>query len=324
MGQEIEVRLRDEGIVIQGTRTSTEGWTWLHQHRPCAETLKWRCPCGAEIDTATIRSGGFYSVPGGYFLRCPDCARWYLHHLDLGYVEGARREGADPDGLLHRMPDEAGFLLGILAAPEDAVLRGVYADYLEERGDARAAALRLKCEIATIAEGDPRRAEMLARLEQLRPDLDAEWFALVIRLGPVALCLIGSPDSDLADLPQHLQAAGVSVRPAGVVRNGDYVVFCISCPDGPTSATREAVLRCAGRTVAPVAIVLTRAELLENDSLRELVTMEEMELLSLVLPRDEVERLPLYWDFDPGLARKLLALISAGPTMITCSGARGA
>jgi hypothetical protein len=70
--------------------------------------------------------------------------------------------------------------------------------------------------------------------------------------------------------------------------------------------------------VAPVAVVLTRV--LDNDSLRDLVTLEEMELLSRVLPSEVVERLPLYYDFDPGLARKLLCPISEGLTMITCGG----
>jgi uncharacterized protein (TIGR02996 family) len=320
MRKTIEVRLRDEGTVIEGTLTQADdGYRYLH-HRPCAETLQWRCPCGAEIDTATIPRGRFYGVTGGYFLQCPSCGRWYMHHLSSGYVEGAQKERPIPDELLKKMPDEGSFLHGILAEPNDTALWGVYADYLEERGDARAEALRLKCAIAGIAVADPRRGQLLARLEQLRPALDPEWFALVIRLGPAALCLIGCPATDLADLPQKLPASGVRVRPLGVVQNGDYAVFCISCPDGPMQDTRDAVLRCAGHTIAPVAIVLTRADMLENDSLRDLVTHEEMELLSLVIPRHEVERLPLYYDFDPGLGRKLLSLIYEGPAMITCSG----
>jgi uncharacterized protein (TIGR02996 family) len=323
MGKKIEVRLRDEGTVIEGTLTETNDLTWLLQGRPFPETLRWRCPCGAEIDTATIPRGRFYDAyeaGRGYYLQCPGCRRWYMHGPATGYVEGVKREAAIPDEFLRRMPDEGGLLRGILSDPEDAALRVVYADYLEERGDARGEALRLKCAIAGIAEGDPRRGELLARLEQLRPALDPGWFALVVRLGPAALCLIGDPASDLADLPQRLPASGVNVRPPSVVQNGDYVVFCISCPDGPQPGTREALLRCAGRTVAPVAIVLTRAELIDNDSLRNLVTLEERELLSQVIPGHEVDRLPLYYDFDPGLATKLLSRIAEGPAMIACSG----
>jgi len=320
MAKKIEVRLRDEGTVIEGTLTETSDWRRQLQDRPCPETLRWRCPCGAGIDTATMPRGRFYGVTGGYFVQCPGCGRWYLHHLALGYVEGCQKERSIPDEFHKGRPDEGDLLRGLLADPEDAALPRVYADYLEERGDARAEALRLKCALEGAPEGDPRRRGLLARLEQLRPGLDAGWFALVVRLGPAALGLIGCPTSDLAELPQRLLAAGVNVRPPGLVQDGDYVVFCISCPDGPTPGTRQAVLRCAGRTVAPVALVLTRAELIDNDSLRDLVTVQEMELLSQVLPRPEVERLPLYYDFDPGLARKLLSRICEGPAMVTCSG----
>jgi len=323
MGKKIEVRLHDQCIVIEGTLSEGNDPWWQLNHRPHSETLRWRCPCGVDIDTATMPSGRFYvvrDVKGGYLLQCPGCRRWYMHYCALGYVEGGQTEKSITDALFHKAPAECGFIRGILAAPEDDVLPRVYADYLEERGDSRAEALRLKCAIADIPEGDLRHGELLARLEQLRPALDAEWFALVVRLGPAALCLIGCPASDLAELPKQLPGAGVNVRPPGVVRNGDYVAFCISCPDGPMPGTLEAVLRCAGRTVAPVAIVLTRAELIDNDSLRELVTAEEMELLSRVIPRQEVERLPLYYGFDPGLARKLLSRVSEGPPMITCNG----
>src|SRR5947207_13254878 len=40
------------------------------------------------------------------------------------------------------MIEEEAFLRALLASPEDAALHGVYADWLEERGDARAAYLR--------------------------------------------------------------------------------------------------------------------------------------------------------------------------------------
>src|SRR5262245_12166122 len=317
MTKKSEIRLRDEGTGIEGTLAEVNELSWLGP-RHCLQTVRWRCPCGAEIDTATIAGDRFFSVGDGYFVQCPGCGRWYRHHVSQGYVEGSRTEGPIADALLKRMPDETGFLRAVLAEPEDAGVWAVYADYLEERGDSRAEALRLKCSIGGMVEGEPRRREMLARLEQLRPALDAEWFALVIRFGPAGLCLIGSQDTDLADLPQRFLASGVNVRPFGVVRNGDYVIFCISCTDGPMPNTRDAVLRCAGHAIAPVAIVLTKVELSANDSLRNLVTMEEMELLSQVIPRDEVERLLIYYDFDPGLVRKLLSLINEGPAIITC------
>ncbi len=89
-----------------------------------------------------------------------------------------------------------------------------------------------------------------------------------------ALRLIGG-SGDLADLPQRLQDEGIDVRLPEVIQDADYVAFCISCTDGPTPATSQAVELCAGRTVAAVAIVLTNYALLDDDSLRELVTVEE-------------------------------------------------
>src|SRR5262249_947119 len=97
-----------------------------------------------------------YRVEGGYFLPCPGCGRWYMHHCALGYVEGVQKERSIPDALVERMPDECGFIRAILADPHDAALRSVYADSLEHPPDARSEALRIKCEMASIPEGDGR------------------------------------------------------------------------------------------------------------------------------------------------------------------------
>jgi hypothetical protein len=43
-----------------------------------------------------------------------------------------------------------------------------------------------------------------------------------------------------------------------------------------------------------------------------------MELLSRVVPSAVVKRLPLYYDFDPGLAAKLKSRINEGIEAITC------
>jgi uncharacterized protein (TIGR02996 family) len=57
------------------------------------------------------------------------------------------------------------FLQGINGSPEDAPVRLVYADWLEERGDGRAEFLRLLHQ----------RAVVTARLRQLVPELDPAW-----------------------------------------------------------------------------------------------------------------------------------------------------
>lgn len=87
-------------------------------------------------------------------------------------------------------------------------------------------------------------------------------------------------------------------RPAGAVAEGDYVIFCISCSDGPTEVTLQPVVECAGRTIVPLAIVPTHY--IDDDSLRSLVTLEERELLSRILPSEEGDRLPVLYAFDPG------------------------
>lgn len=327
MGDKIKVRLRDDSTAIEATvievTPSDRNYKWWQLgKRPCLEGLRWRCPCGLEIDTSTMSNGRFFNlVADGYLLLCPNCGRWYLHHRALGYVEGGHKERSIADGLFKTRPDEYGFIREVLAAPDNTDLLCVYADYLEERGDVRGEALRLKSKMASLPEADPRRGQLLARLEQLPSILDPEWFALVVRLGPATLVLAGCPASDLAELPEWLSAAGINSRPSGVVQDGDYVIYCMNCSQGIMPGTVEAVMRCAGRAIAPVAIVLTKAELIDDASLRDFVTMEEMELLSRILPPGHVETLPLYYDFDPGLARKLLSRISEGPTIITCGGA---
>jgi len=66
------------------------------------------------------------------------------------------------------MTDEAGFLQAILRTPDDAALRSVYADWLEERGDPRGEYLRCQCTRADLQRGDPRLAALLQREEELR------------------------------------------------------------------------------------------------------------------------------------------------------------
>src|SRR5437868_11537865 len=75
------------------------------------------------------------------------------------------------------MPEEAAFLQQLSDRPEDDHTRLVYADWLEERGDARARLLRLEVELAALADGDRGYAEREAELEALRSGLDADWCA---------------------------------------------------------------------------------------------------------------------------------------------------
>ncbi len=61
------------------------------------------------------------------------------------------------------LPEEA-FLRAILADPDDDAPRLIYADWLDERGDAaRAEFIRVQCAVAALKADDPRRPALEAR-----------------------------------------------------------------------------------------------------------------------------------------------------------------
>jgi hypothetical protein len=66
--------------------------------------------------------------------------------------------------------------------------------------------------------------------------------------------------------------------------------------------------------------MLTRAEPVDDESLREPVTAEEMKRLGLIRSRVEVERLSLLHDFDALPAKKLRSWIDAGTPGIRGAG----
>src|SRR4051812_10672217 len=82
------------------------------------------------------------------------------------------------------MSEESAFLAAIRAAPGDLTVRGAYADWLDERGDPRAAFVRLTLSLADAA----------SRIQELAPSLDPEWVRSLARPwpGPGALNRIGA------------------------------------------------------------------------------------------------------------------------------------
>lgn len=85
------------------------------------------------------------------------------------------------------MNEEEAFLQRILANPTDDTARLVYADWLEERNDARAEFLRVECEFASLPKEDERRARLKERLEELGASLDTRWLAAVSK-SPIENC----------------------------------------------------------------------------------------------------------------------------------------
>jgi uncharacterized protein (TIGR02996 family) len=77
------------------------------------------------------------------------------------------------------MNQERAFLQALIADPDDVPSRLVYADWLEERGDARAEYLRLECQLRSFGDADERRAPVEARLKELRFTLPQDWLVWV-------------------------------------------------------------------------------------------------------------------------------------------------
>ena len=74
------------------------------------------------------------------------------------------------------MEDE--LIAAIRAAPTDPVPRGVYADWLEDRGDARAAYVRAHTLLIAVPPDHPLRWDREAELGPVRRGLDVEWLKL--------------------------------------------------------------------------------------------------------------------------------------------------
>jgi uncharacterized protein (TIGR02996 family) len=79
------------------------------------------------------------------------------------------------------------FLLAIAEEPDDDVLRLVFADWLEERGDWLAEFLRLDCRLKGVAEGEVGHAELKSRWDELWARLSPFWRTLVGR-PPIEKC----------------------------------------------------------------------------------------------------------------------------------------
>jgi uncharacterized protein (TIGR02996 family) len=77
------------------------------------------------------------------------------------------------------MHDHDVFLDAILANPADDVVRLVYADWLEDRGNptdaARAEFIRVQMELSSLAEDDPRRPLLEDREHELLAEHESRW-----------------------------------------------------------------------------------------------------------------------------------------------------
>jgi uncharacterized protein (TIGR02996 family) len=83
--------------------------------------------------------------------------------------------------------EEDRFIQAILADPDDASIRLVYADWLEERGDPRGEFLRLEAALMGLPREDERWDGMAARLRELRATIDRDWLTALGR-SPIEMC----------------------------------------------------------------------------------------------------------------------------------------
>ena len=132
------------------------------------------------------------------------------------------------------------------------------------------------------------------------------------------IALVGCPKRDVGPVESCLADSGLNLRSTGAIENGDRVVFCISAYYGPTDGTRKSIESLCGKSVVPIGIVLTYADMVDDDSLRELVNVEERELLLRILPEDVVDDLPLLLDLDPNLANRLADLARNSTSEVRC------
>ena len=75
--------------------------------------------------------------------------------------------------------EDSAFIRAIRENPEDDALRLVYADWLDERNDARGEFLRLQHSLLGLRKKDPRIADIKAQMEKLRTGFSAAWLACV-------------------------------------------------------------------------------------------------------------------------------------------------
>lgn len=107
--------------------------------------------------------------------------------------------------------DEAPLLRRFLAKPNDASIRGVYADWLEDRGDPRAEFLRAQAEVRELEPDHPDRLRREERLSRARLGLELDWLNRVeperahLASGRAECRCLGSRGPHLHDEPQDTE-----------------------------------------------------------------------------------------------------------------------
>lgn len=75
------------------------------------------------------------------------------------------------------------FLQAIAANPDDDAPRLIYADWLEEQGDARGEFIRLQCQLETLAPYEPRATKLAQRVIELQREFGQGWIEPIASVG---------------------------------------------------------------------------------------------------------------------------------------------
>ncbi len=75
------------------------------------------------------------------------------------------------------MPSETVFLDAIREAPDNKMLRRVYADWLDDLGDPRGELIRMQCDLEELPARNPERHILFQAIQELCSELHAEWLA---------------------------------------------------------------------------------------------------------------------------------------------------
>jgi uncharacterized protein (TIGR02996 family) len=142
--------------------------------------------------------------------------QWNYQERDLGPAEMERtRRLAQTEGEGAAVSQEQAFVRAVLDDPEDDVVRLVYADWLEERGDPRGEFIRVQMALPTMRWDDPRKQEVYDRQQQLLADNQLIWLRAALLAGAVR-------DAAQFDFRRGF-ACSVSLDAADFVRHADLL-----------------------------------------------------------------------------------------------------
>ena len=122
------------------------------------------------------------------------------------------------------MHDDSVFLLQLDEAPEDDLLPLVYADWLDERGDAtRAEFLRLQQRLLKVRHRQTGFHELSTRLFRLGRSLGPAWLAIVSRPRLAGTCWAGTDSRDCHYIWRYLPGGVLNyTSPSGTYQNGTW------------------------------------------------------------------------------------------------------